>query len=53
VFDCGHCGKKTDYRPEEYVACPLTDQYVELKGFCHNWSLRPELLDEIQGGEDG
>ena len=46
VFDCGHCGKKTEYRPEEYVLCPRTDQYAVLNGFCHHWQERKE-------GEDG
>ena len=46
VFDCGHCGKKTGYRPDEYVMCPhgVDHQYVEVSGFCYLW--------QDQGGED-
>jgi len=45
VFDCGHCGKKTGYRPDEYVMCPhgVDHQYVEVSGFCYLW--------QDQGGE--
>jgi len=48
VFDCGHCGKKTNYRSDEYVLCPhgVDYQYVEVGGFCHRFHERKE-------GEDG
>jgi len=48
VFDCGHCGKKTGYRPDDYVLCThgLDPQYVKLDRFCPAWHERKE-------GEDG
>jgi len=48
VFDCGHCGKKTGYRPDAYVLCThgLDPQYVRLDRFCPAWQEREE-------GEDG
>ena len=48
VFDCGHCGKITGYRPDAYVLCThgLDPQYVRLDRFCPAWQERKE-------GEDG
>jgi hypothetical protein len=48
VFNCGHCGKKTGYRPDAYVLCThgLDPQYVRLDRFCPAWQERKE-------GEDG
>lgn len=42
VFNCGHCGRRTNYRPDEYVVCPrgIDQQLVGLSGFCHKWQER-------------
>ena len=44
VFNCGHCGKKTGYRPDAYVLCThgLDPQYVRLDRFCPAWQERKE-----------